>query len=275
LSQKERLEALQRFRDGAADILLCTDIAARGIDVKGVHAVINYDMPKDVTTYVHRVGRTARAGRNGRAVTLTSENRRLIMKEIARHCHGFVKSRSVPDLVIAQWRARIDAMEDDIAIVMKEETLEKRMREAERDAARAANLIQHESEIKSRPVRTGFQNEKEKKEVATAAADDREQKWKQWDATEKDKTRKCPLNHKKRRLMDIRAREQALLNDRDHEKGTFLYCPDPDRSGIVSGSIRYRIRIRDDGWTLESWSMIDDRMLSFERDGHVRCQMRR
>ncbi|KAF1779458.1 P-loop containing nucleoside triphosphate hydrolase [Phytophthora cactorum] len=48
-------------------------------------------MPKDITTYVHRVGRTARAGRNGRAVTLTSESRRLVMKQVSRHCQGFVQ----------------------------------------------------------------------------------------------------------------------------------------------------------------------------------------
>ncbi|OQR97225.1 DEAD/DEAH box RNA helicase [Achlya hypogyna] len=211
LDQRERLQALQNFRDGTADILLCTDIAARGIDVEGVHAVINYQMPKDVTTYVHRVGRTARAGRKGRAVTLTSESRRLIMKEVARHCHGFVKSRSVPDAVINQWRARIESMEEDVSAVMKEETLEKRMREAEREASRTTNLIRHQSEISARPARTWFQNEKEKKVVANRAEEARQAKLAEMEAAEDKK--KHPLNHKKRRMTEIREREQALLED--------------------------------------------------------------
>ncbi|KDO22710.1 hypothetical protein SPRG_11024 [Saprolegnia parasitica CBS 223.65] len=211
LDQRERLQALQNFRDGSADILLCTDIAARGIDVEGVHAVINYQMPKDVTTYVHRVGRTARAGRKGRAVTLTSESRRLIMKEVARHCHGFVKSRSVPDAVINQWRARVQAMEEDVSSVMKEETLEKRMREAEREASRTTNLIRHQSEIHGRPARTWFQNEKEKKVVSDRAEEARQAKLAEMEAAEDKK--KHPLNHKKRRMTEIREREQALLED--------------------------------------------------------------
>ncbi|KAF0687480.1 Aste57867_20789 [Aphanomyces stellatus] len=211
LTQKERLEALQSFRDGTADVLLCTDIAARGIDVEGVHAVINYQMPKDVTTYVHRVGRTARAGRNGRAVTLTSENRRLIMKEVARHCHGFVKSRSVPDAVIAQWKQKIDNMEGDVNLVMKEETMEKRMREAEKEATRVTNLVRHKDEIASRPARTWFMNEKEKKEVIVRAEEHR--KAHLMVQEDDDKTKKITLNHKKRKSAELREREQRALED--------------------------------------------------------------
>ncbi|RHZ27984.1 hypothetical protein DYB26_000631 [Aphanomyces astaci] len=207
--------ALQRFRDGTADVLLCTDIAARGIDVEGVHAVINYQMPKDVTTYVHRVGRTARAGRNGRAVTLTSENRRLIMKEVSRHCHGFVKSRSVPDAVIAQWKQRIDNMEADVTSVMKEESMEKRMREAEREASRVTNLVRHKDEIHSRPARTWFMNEKEKKGVVERAEEHRQANLMVHD--DKPDKKKVTLNHKKRKTAELRDREQRALEEADND----------------------------------------------------------
>lgn len=223
LTQKERLEALQSFRDGKADILLCTDVAARGIDVKGVHAVINYEMPKDLTTYVHRVGRTARAGRNGRAVTLTSESRRLVMKQVTRHCRGFVKSRAVPDPVIAQWKARIEAMQDDVKEIMHEETLEKRMREAEREADRASNMLKHRDEIASRPARTWFMSEKEKKNVNERAEEERlarqrANESKKDEEEEPDnamsRAKKLKLmSHKKRRLFELREREERMLAD--------------------------------------------------------------
>lgn len=147
------------------DILLCTDVAARGIDVKGVHAVINYEMPKDITTYVHRVGRTARAGRMGRAVTLTSESRRLITKQVSRNCVGVVKSRAIPPQIIEQWSRRIEQLEPDILTIFKEESMERKIRSAEKEVTRAHNLVQHKEEIFSRPARTWFQSEKAKKDA--------------------------------------------------------------------------------------------------------------
>ena len=62
----QRLHALQEFKNGQVDYLLATDLASRGLDIKGVETVINYDMPGQLSQYTHRVGRTARAGRNGR-----------------------------------------------------------------------------------------------------------------------------------------------------------------------------------------------------------------
>jgi ATP-dependent RNA helicase DDX27 len=58
--------ALQRFRDGQANFLMATDLASRGLDIKGIETVINYDMPGQLSQYLHRVGRTARAGKKGR-----------------------------------------------------------------------------------------------------------------------------------------------------------------------------------------------------------------
>jgi superfamily II DNA/RNA helicase len=79
-SQRQREVALRRFEAGQVDVLVATDVAARGIDVSGISHVINFDAPADHETYVHRVGRTGRAGRRGIAVTLVGEEQR---REIA------------------------------------------------------------------------------------------------------------------------------------------------------------------------------------------------
>ena len=70
LTQVAREKALKKFRNGDATILVATDVAARGIDVTGVSHVINHECPEDEKTYVHRIGRTGRAGAKGVAVTL-------------------------------------------------------------------------------------------------------------------------------------------------------------------------------------------------------------
>jgi ATP-dependent RNA helicase RhlB len=74
LDQKKRLKVLSRFRDGTLAILVATDVASRGLHIDGVTHVINYDLPQDAEDYVHRIGRTARAGAGGRAISLACED---------------------------------------------------------------------------------------------------------------------------------------------------------------------------------------------------------
>ncbi|KYK54451.1 putative DEAD box protein [Drechmeria coniospora] len=73
LSQSSRLGALNKFRAGTRDILVATDVAARGLDIPKVDVVLNFDLPQDSKTYIHRVGRTARAGKSGIALSLVSQ----------------------------------------------------------------------------------------------------------------------------------------------------------------------------------------------------------
>jgi ATP-dependent RNA helicase DDX47/RRP3 len=73
LTQSMRLGALNKFRSGSRTILVATDVAARGLDIPSVDVVVNFDLPGDSATYIHRVGRTARAGKSGTAVSFVTQ----------------------------------------------------------------------------------------------------------------------------------------------------------------------------------------------------------
>lgn len=83
-SQAQREKALDRFKKGLTPILVATDVAARGVDVKDVGLVVNYDLPNEPEAYVHRIGRTARAGAEGRAVSFCSEEELEFLREIEK-----------------------------------------------------------------------------------------------------------------------------------------------------------------------------------------------
>jgi ATP-dependent RNA helicase DeaD len=97
LSQNQRDTVMNLFRSGRADILIATDVAARGIDVSGVEAVYNYDVPEDIEYYVHRIGRTGRAGKTGRSFTLVVGREAYKIRDIERVCHTRIKERKVPN----------------------------------------------------------------------------------------------------------------------------------------------------------------------------------
>jgi ATP-dependent RNA helicase DeaD len=84
LAQEQRDRIMGRFRDGALDVLVATDVAARGLDIEHVTHVVNYDVPSSPDTYVHRIGRTGRAGREGVAITLVEPREHRLLRDIER-----------------------------------------------------------------------------------------------------------------------------------------------------------------------------------------------
>lgn len=97
LDQSERDNVMYQFRSGKIDILVATDIVARGIDIDDIQLVINYDVPHDKEDYVHRIGRTARAGKNGRSVTFVSEKDQQYFARIERFLEKDVEKLPIPE----------------------------------------------------------------------------------------------------------------------------------------------------------------------------------
>ncbi len=99
IRQTQRDKVMAKFRQGKIDILIATDVAARGIDVDDINAVFNYDIPNDEEYYVHRIGRTGRAGRAGKAFTFVSGRDIYKLKEIQRYTRSTISLQKPPSLI--------------------------------------------------------------------------------------------------------------------------------------------------------------------------------
>ncbi|WP_303825252.1 DEAD/DEAH box helicase [Ruminococcus flavefaciens] len=118
MKQIQRTQVMNSFKNKTAEILVATDVAARGIDVSGVDAVFNYDLPQDNEYYIHRIGRTGRAGRTGTAYTLISGRRQLYdLRAIEKYTHAEIREMPLPE-------------KSDI-IAMKKESLVKEIAETQ------------------------------------------------------------------------------------------------------------------------------------------------
>lgn len=169
MTQAARLESLEKFRKGEAAFLLATDVAARGLDILGVETVVNYDCPRDLASYLHRIGRTARAGATGRSISFVEDGDRTLIKMVIKKGKVELQQRRVPWAAVVSWQERVESMESDVAGIIAEEREERAIRKAEMEAEKASNMLEHESEIYSRPARTWFQSERQKKETSKRA----------------------------------------------------------------------------------------------------------
>ena len=123
VDQKKRLKILNDFKDGQLPILVATDVASRGLHIEGVSHVVNWDLPQDAEDYVHRIGRTARAGAAGKAISLVDEAGALALEPIEKF--------------IAQ-KIQVDWAEDDLYLPEIKPTSEERRRYAEEKRQRMA-----------------------------------------------------------------------------------------------------------------------------------------
>ena len=98
MQQKDRERTVARLKGGQLDILVATDVAARGLDVERIGHVVNYDVPYDTESYVHRIGRTGRAGRNGEAILFITPRERNMLRYIERATRQPLEPMDLPTI---------------------------------------------------------------------------------------------------------------------------------------------------------------------------------
>lgn len=174
LSQEQRLQSITAFKKLEVPILVCTDLASRGLDIPKIECVVNYDMPQTHAVYLHRVGRTARAGRDGRSITLVGEaaaDRAIVreaIKSVSESKQGKAVGRNVDWPEVEKMYSKIEEKGDIVNEILAEEKEEKAMLQAEMEVRKGENLLKYEKEISARPRRTWFQNAQEKKADETS-----------------------------------------------------------------------------------------------------------
>ncbi|QAU34929.1 DEAD/DEAH box helicase [Janthinobacterium sp. 17J80-10] len=123
LAQQQRERTIQQLKDGKIDILVATDVAARGLDVERISHVINYDVPHDPESYTHRIGRTGRAGRSGEAILFITPRERNLLKAIERATRQPVSVLELPSIQAVN-DVRIARFKDQISETLASEGLE-------------------------------------------------------------------------------------------------------------------------------------------------------
>ncbi len=131
LTQYQRDIAMNQFRNGTTNILIATDVAARGIDVDDVEIVLNYDIPQDIEYYVHRIGRTGRAGKKGRSFTFVCGKEIYKLHEIERICHTTIEEFKLPSAAKAM-RVKAEKALDKVLQNRESEDMELMKRFVER-----------------------------------------------------------------------------------------------------------------------------------------------
>lgn len=166
MAQQSRARTVERLKNGQLDILIATDVAARGLDVERITHVINYDIPYDTEAYVHRIGRTGRAGRSGEAILFAAPRERRMLRSIERATNKKIEEMTLPstqdvnDRRVSRFKDRIsEALGSETDLQFFQELIEQYQEEknipALEIAAALAKMVQGEEPLllKDRPKR--------------------------------------------------------------------------------------------------------------------------
>lgn len=165
MTQQERVQAFEDFREEKTEIMLATDLAARGLDIKNLNFVVNFELPRELTRYIHRIGRTARAGEMGTCITLVDKEELKSLKKMVRQTKDKLSAKKIGPADIASARLSIDNIASEVAEIFDEEKVERELRLAEMEAAKAENLVRYKHDIYTKPKREWMVSEKRKREI--------------------------------------------------------------------------------------------------------------
>ena len=118
INKKEREEQINKFRVGDIFVLLCSDLLSRGIDFKNVKTIINYDCPYKITNYIHRIGRTGRAGKKGTAITFLEEKDKENLFYISKLIND-MKNENYEDIICPDWLVNLSKKKKDKKFIGK------------------------------------------------------------------------------------------------------------------------------------------------------------
>lgn len=165
MSQQERVQAFEDFRNMKFDVMLATDLAARGLDIKNLHVVVNYELPRELTRYIHRVGRTARAGESGTCISLVTRDELKLLKKMVKTTKDKLTGKKISAVDLAAAKLLIENAADDVRKIIDEEIVERQIRLAEMEASKAENILKYREDIMSKPRREWVVSEKIKQRI--------------------------------------------------------------------------------------------------------------
>ncbi|CXJ29916.1 DEAD/DEAH box ATP-dependent RNA helicase, putative [Plasmodium berghei] len=169
LTQKKRIESILKFKNQEVDFLLCTELASRGIDIDHIKYVINYSLPANVVKYVHRIGRTARIGKQGTSCTFflpkEKENVKKIIKGVKKNNNSKIYKRVISEEKILYWDNIIKKNNKKMKEILENENVEKEIEKSNISINKIKNLITFKDEIYNRPRKTWFISNKEKSKL--------------------------------------------------------------------------------------------------------------
>jgi ATP-dependent RNA helicase DDX27 len=151
IPQPERLQNLNEFQLNHVEFLLATDIAARGIDIEKVKFVINFEFPSENSKYIHRIGRTARKGYFGEAITICVDNERTQMKKLAKKENFVLNSIKIDNGYVKKFYKQLQEFSEEINKQIEDDEVEMELQEAEKDIEKTLNITNYKSDIMNKP----------------------------------------------------------------------------------------------------------------------------